>query len=359
MKVLFIGNTRRTALALHYFTNMVRLGHQVLPFDPDYFYARHLVDRFLIRARKAPTPHRVQHVRETLVDLCRRNRFDAVMVMAENFLQKDTIEEMKKVSIAPPVFIYHSHDNNFSPGILKPVQFEHTLRAYDYVFTTKSQNVARYRQAGQENAFFLASAYEPAIHHPITDEYSLFAGKPFDVTFIGTWDRSRGRYLDAVGWDRLHVWGDRWRRSPHYRQYRDRIRPKAIYDFEFADVTSHTRCALGLLREEADDLHTTRTFEIPACGALQFAPRNEEILGFFREDEEVVCFASPEELTDKLSYYLEREGQRARLARQGFERCLRDKHTYLDRVKEIFDRIARSPRIQISAPDSKPAARAR
>jgi len=339
MKVLFIGSTRRTALALHYFTNLVRLGHIVLPYECDFFQSRHILDRAMIRVKRQPTRQRVDEVASDLITLCKRNQFDVVFALAENYLTFETIDEMKRVSNEPPLFLYHSHDNNFAPGIFKPENFAQTLKSYDLVFTTKSQNVKRYQELGQSQIFFLPSAFEPSIHHPIEDRYSRFAGRPFDVTFIGTYDKSRIPYLDSVGWSRVHVWGDYWKRFEKYKQLRDRIHPRAIYDFEFADVTSHSKCALGLLREEAEDLHTTRTFEIPACGALQIAPRNTEVLSYFEENQEIVCFGSLDELRDKTEYYLKNDWQRLQIARKGHERCLRDKHTYLDRVKEIFKRV--------------------
>jgi spore maturation protein CgeB len=339
MKILFVGNTRRTALALNYFTNLVRLGYLVLPYDPEYFYARHLLEKVAIRLTKAPPQKKIRQVSETLVGLCKRNRFDVILVMAENFLGHETIREMRSVSPKPPLFVYHSHDNNFSPGILKPADFSKTLQAYDFVFTTKSQNVPRYKSLGQVQSYFIPSAYEPSIHHPIADEYSLYGKRWFDVTFIGTYDKSREPFLEKLGWDSLYVWGDGWKRSRAYSKHKQQIQAKAIYDFQFADVTSHSRCALGLLREEAGDLHTTRTFEIPACGALQLAPRNSEILSFFEEDKEIVCFANAEELKEKVAYYLSHNSERLKIARAGFDRCLKDKHTYLDRVSEMFRTI--------------------
>lgn len=345
MKVLFVGSTKRTSTALQYFTNLVRLGHMVLPYECDFFQSRGLVDRAMIRLRRQPSAHRQKQVAADLVTLCQRNQFDLVLSIAENFLTHETMEEMRKISKQPPLFIYHSHDNNFSRGILKPDNFVETLKSYDLVFTTKSKNIEKYTALGQPHSYFLASAFEPSIHHPINDRYSRFSGMPFDVTFIGTYDHSRLRYLDSAGWENLHVWGDHWRKYARFRRHRDRIHPRAIYDFEFADVTSHSKCSLGLLREEAEDLHTTRTFEIPACGALQIAPRNQEILGFFEENKEIVCFETAEELQDKVSFYLKHEWQRNLIARKGYERCLRDKHTYLDRLKEMLKYLERPTQI--------------
>lgn len=341
MRILFIGSTQGTACSLYYFTSFSRLGHSVIPFDPEYFQASNPLEKIAVRLRKGPTPKKVQRVSDRIVDICRRNRFDLVFVMAENFFSHATMEEIRKHVPNPPLFAFHSHDNVFSSGICKPADFEKTLRAYDFLFTTKSQNVARYKQLGQANAYFIPSAYEPSVHQPVPLSYSRCADRNLKVTFVGTYDHSRQPYLEAIGWENLHVWGNDWKRFPGYTAHADRIAAHAIYYFEFADVMSRSQCSLGLLREEAEDLHTQRTFEIPACGALQVAPRNEEILSFFREGEEIVCFASPEELRDKLNHYLANEGERSRIARKGHERCLKDHHTYQDRVSEMIGIIWR------------------
>ncbi|MBI4406187.1 MAG: glycosyltransferase [Deltaproteobacteria bacterium] len=336
MKILFVGSTRGTACSLHYFTSLVRLGHSVLPFDPEYFVARNPIERLMIRSRKAPTPAKVVQVGQSLMRLARENTFDIVFVMAENFLGYQTIEEIRRISRRPPLFLYHSHDNNFSEGICKPKNFEETIRSYDFMFTTKSQNVRRYQELGQTQSHFIPSAYEPTVHHPIIEPYSQFSGEPFEVTFVGTYDKSRDEILDAVGWERLHIWGNGWKHSPNYPAHRERITPSAIYFYEFADVISHSQCALGLLRAEAADLHTQRTFEIPACGALQIAPRTEEILSFFDEDKQIVCYGSLEELRDKTEYFLNHSVQRRKIAQQGHERCVLGKHTYVDRVSQML-----------------------
>jgi len=339
LRVLFLGSTQGNSTSLHYFTSLVRQGHSVYPFDPDPMWARHFADKVRIRLLKEPPPANVQASTSKVLSLCRDNQFDLVFVMSQNFLSADVLESIRRVSQKPPTIIFHSHDNVFSPGILTPPDFESAIRAYDFVFTTKSQNVVRYRALGQPNAHFLPSAYEPSVHRPIGGEHRTYHGPEFEVTFVGTYDHSREPLLEAIGWQRLHVWGDRWSRSPQYAEHPERIHPKAIYHFEYAEVLSHSQCALGLLREEAEDLHTQRTFEIPACGALQIAPRNAEIATFFKEGKEIVLFSSLEELKEKVDYYLSHPKARKEIARKGYERCLKDRHTYDDRVTEILKRI--------------------
>lgn len=334
--VLFVGSLDGTACSLHYFTAFSRLGHAVLPFDPRTFETAHGVERAMMRLRKGPAPARVKRASERLVSICRESRFDLVFVMAENFIDAETIELARRASLRPLRFAYHSHDNNFSAGILKPPAFFETLRHYDAVFTTKSQNVARHKAIGVERTWYVPSAYEPTVHRPIPDSESRW-NEGIDLGFVGTYDRSRDALCEAAGWTRLRVWGSHWRRFPGYAEHRDRIVARPLYYLEYADVVSHTKVSLGLLREEAEDRHTQRTLEIPACGSLQLAPRNEEILSFFDEGEEIACFGSPEELSDKAGYYLSHETERRRLARKGRERLVRGRHTYADRVATMIE----------------------
>lgn len=339
MKILFIGSTERNALALHYFTNFVKLGHQVLPYYPDYFRTKYWFQRVKVHFQRTPLKHRMSQVSNELTTLIKNTSFDLVFVIAENFLSKETIAEMKRVANKNVIFIFQSHDNLFYPGILRPDYFIENLKAYDFVFTTKSQNLAKYKDAGIENAFYLPSAYEPTVHYPISAQESCFK-KVFPISFVGTFAPSRIPYIETLGWENLHVFGERWALYPKFLKYRTHIFP-AVYHFQFSDVTSQSQVSLGLLREEAEDLHTTRTFEIPACGSLQIAPRNQEILSFFDEDKEIVLFSSLEELKDKTHFYLTHEFQRKRIAEKGFERCLRDRHTYQDRIEAMFECINR------------------
>jgi len=281
MKILFVGNTGHRSTSLFYFTNLVQLGHCVLPFNPDYFRTENTLQRGISRLLKKPSARRVGQVNHELIHLCEQNTFELIFVMGENFLDGKTIEAMRKKAKGSPPFIFHSHDNLFSNGVCTPVDFEDTLTSYNFVFTTKSHNVERYKDLGQDQAYYIPSAFEPTVHCPIHDNQSVYSERSFDVTFVGTYDHSRNLLVEAAGWQRLQVWGDFWVNYPKYGKYQQHIYPKAIYYFQYADVLSHSKCALGLLRAEAQDKHTQRTCEIPACGALQFCPRNDEVLSFF------------------------------------------------------------------------------
>lgn len=337
MRILYLGSTHPTACASFYADAAEKLGHEVYRWDPKFFHSGSPIERLKTRVTKQPPLSYLQLSEEMIVQQCQELQIDLVLNLAENFISVSVLKAIRSIPNRPKI-IYHSHDNNFAPGILKPSDFFESLALYDCVFTTKSQNLQRYKMLGQPWSFYIPCAFEPRVHRPISDSESKLAGKRYEIAFVGTYDRSREPFLDAAGWDRLYVWGERWNKFKDFSSHKDRIVPHAVYLSDFADVLSHSEIALGLLREEVEDRHTQRTFEIPACRSFQLAPRNEEILSYFDEDKEIVCFESLEELKSKIDFYLKNPHLRQRIAQAGFEKVIRSHHTYEDRMKTMIEK---------------------
>jgi len=93
------------------------------------------------------------------------------------------------------------------------------------------------------------------------------------------------------------------------------------------------------LRTVCPDQHTTRTFEIPACGSLLLADRTEEHQEFFAEGQEAEFFSSSEELLEKIKFYQSNESARKRVAAWGHSRCASGGYAYVHRLKTVLDRV--------------------
>ena len=168
--------------------------------------------------------------------------------------------------------------------------------------------------------------------------------------------------LTAAGID-LKIWGGYWeflrdgkwtpRRHIILRQLagRDRFRFHSdellsrahqggeVYADDYARALTGSRIGLGFLRKVCPDQHTTRTFEIPACGSLLLADRTEEHQQFFEEGKEAEFFASCEELLDKLKFYCSNESARKLVADRGYQRCKDSGYAYVCRLRGALQRM--------------------
>lgn len=83
---------------------------------------------------------------------------------------------------------------------------------------------------------------------------------------------------------------------------------------------------------------TMRSFEIPACGTIQFMPKLPkgwiEDLGFFHQ-RNIIIYENFKELIQLIDYYLVHDEERERIAKAGYDH-VRNHHTYTQKLKEIM-----------------------
>ena len=99
---------------------------------------------------------------------------------------------------------------------------------------------------------------------------------------------------------------------------------------------SGAKIAPCLVRRANRDGHVMRSFEVPACCTFMLAERTEEHLELFEEGKEAAYFSSPEQLVEKVRYYLTQEKERKRMAEAAYRKVTSGKHTYKDRLENIL-----------------------
>jgi spore maturation protein CgeB len=207
---------------------------------------------------------------------------------------------------------------------------------YDVYVTTKRNITADLNRAGARRVTWVPFAYEPTLHYPegpaSEDEWQKWGS---DVVFVGGADADRVPFFRRLASDptlRLRLFGGYWGR---YRE----LRPAwggFVLGRDYRLALGGSKIAPCLVRRANRDGHVMRSFEVPACGAFLLAERTEEHLELFEEGKEMASFASPEELEDKVRYYVTHESQRRRIAEAGHRRVTGGGNAYRDRLIELL-----------------------
>lgn len=81
-----------------------------------------------------------------------------------------------------------------------------------------------------------------------------------------------------------------------------------------------------------------RLYELPANGVMQLSDGDEYLGAFFDEGNEIVGYSNADDLIDKIRFYLKNDEERERIARNAYQRVMREYriNTLLHRAGEII-----------------------
>ncbi len=170
---------------------------------------------------------------------------------------------------------------------------------YDHCISTKSYEVNDYKEHGAKNLITCTQGFDPKLHRP----YHSFEEKS-GVVFIGHHEKDREQILAALLQLKipLVLAGIGW--SDFALKHKNNLALKYLgtgtFGEGYARTISGALLGIGLLSKIVPEMHTTRTFEIPACGTALVTERNAETSSIFKEDE-VIFFDDPAKLADKVA----------------------------------------------------------
>jgi O-antigen biosynthesis protein len=203
-------------------------------------------------------------------------------------------------------------------------------RVADLIFAAQRPGTEAMRRAGIASAEWLPLACDPAVHRPHE------VAKRFDVTFIGNlFPGPRAELIELMG-----------------RHFPSHYVGRAYFD-DMALIYSESRTTFN--RSIRDDLNM-RVFEALACGSLLATndlPPESGQSELFRDGSHLASYRDPEELLDKIRFYLTRPETRTKVERAGREEVVA-KHTYRHRMECIFMAAERLPRKVASTPATSP-----
>lgn len=216
------------------------------------------------------------------------------------------------------------------------------LLRYDCFVTTKSFQVPYLRQ-------LLPNTLVAHVHHGYSDEvhrpylHDVADGDHVaDVAYCGNHTAYKQQWLQALAEAlpnlRIRIVGHRWRESAHGALARAEISPGCI-GHGYARAIQLSRINLALHggpggSQGWEDLVSTRTFEIPACGGFMLHVDNAEVRTLFAAGSEIDVFNDVTSLADQIQRYLAQPDRRAAMRAAAYRRCV-PAYGYAARAAEI------------------------
>lgn len=219
---------------------------------------------------------------------------------------------------------------------------------YDYFFTADPHSARAHRDAGSPNVGVLPYACHPPLHRPVTLTPEERAALQCDIAFGGTINAAHRRdVLEAVAAADvdLKVWGGL------SGMYRDYFGTEVHGDLRFSNALQRRLVGHWAWQEELSKIYSTagivlnvvhpdvlnlRLFEAPGCGAFLLTDGREYVGEFFEPGKEVALYDGPEDVAEKVAYWLARPGERASIAEAGRRRAHCD-HTYVNRMQVLVE----------------------
>lgn len=206
------------------------------------------------------------------------------------------------------------------------------LAEYDLVATTKSFQVEYLAERiGAERVAMVHHGYVPDLHRR-----RVGPGQPpqflWDIAYVGNASANKQSWLTEVARafpDRsLIIVGNDWHRRAAGTPLERHVLGYPLTGDHFARVIEHSRINLAVHHGNAgsthgwEDLVSTRTFEIPACGGFMLHVDNPEVRSLYEPGREMDVFADERQLIERIGHYLANEAERAAIGEAGHARCV-------------------------------------
>jgi len=245
-----------------------------------------------------------------------------VLVDGGELIGPATVRRLKQQ--APAVALFNL-DHPF--GARDGLRWRLLLRAlplYDLFITPRQPTADAARAAGVRRIMQMDFAADEVAHRPVVLDDADRTRFAADVVFVGTWMPERGPILKRLV-ERgvpLRIYGSRWFKAPEYAALATHIAGGEVTGDDYAKALQGAKIAIGLLSKGNEDLHTTRSMEIPAMGVLLCAERTSDHMAMFEDGVEAVFWDDPDECADHCLELLADPDRIARIAAAGHRRVL-------------------------------------
>lgn len=336
MKILLTGTKIFPGLPMSFFRAFKSLGLDVEIFDDHEYYWKQfpfIKNRYTHRLFWKPFS---LFVNRELIRIVNERKPDLLFIIKGWFYNPATFRKIKKYNPGMKLFCF----NQENPFNFRIISYSNnwvfkSIPLFDAYFTWGKFLMEPIKKAGARRVEYLPFARDPYLSYPIEvkDEDKKVFGS--DISFIGTWSRDREYWLShLIDYD-FSIWGKFWERAD--KRLRAKWKGRDAAGENFAKICNCSKIMIDILRPQMIPSHSMKTFEIPASGGFLMCNRPGEIHNFLKEGEEIVIFADPKDMVEKIDFYLKEEELRRKIAEAGYKKLQNPGYSYTDRARKVVE----------------------
>jgi len=228
------------------------------------------------------------------------------------------------------ILLWSTEDPMFPPN-----WFDYTA-TFDWVFTKSLGSLQIYKERGLTNVSWLPLATDSSVFKPKD------IAKDKDLCFIGSYQPHRffgnmeilNPLFKAYG-KRFHIYGPGW--SEINWASTARIRGPVLWS-DIPRIVSQSRISVNVhVDADRETLCSPnmRVFETLACRGFMLCDDFKGYDLLFQDRKEIAVIRNSQEALELVSYYLEREDEREKIAEAGYKKVL-SQHTIANRANQIL-----------------------
>jgi spore maturation protein CgeB len=307
------------------------LGHTTYMFD----WKKYLYNSSKIRGvdkikNIILSPIIIKNINKELCKIIEENYFDFFLVLRGDYIQPETLDFAK--NYIKTIANWNTDDlfNKVASSNVNP----NTFTKYDVHFSPRENLKMDYLNLGAKRFEIIHWYYRYGLEY----QNNLIQCEKYinDGSFVGSWSKRRECILDCLADENITIHGWGWKNKINKRNDSRWKVKGSLSIIEMNNFFHTSKININILTIENRDVNNLRNFEIPAAGGFQLTERSESILSLFKEDSEIVCYSSNDELISKYKFYIKNDNLRKKIALAGQKKVFATNNSLEDRLKQII-----------------------
>jgi spore maturation protein CgeB len=264
------------------------------------------------------------------------NQYNLVFIIKGNRIHPWTLRKIKL--LYPNIKLISWSGDNMTKWHNKSFFYHFGINYYDILLSINIPDYKKIEAFFKNSIYYFDKVADLDTHKPLNSSRTKFK---YDVIFIGSYEKDRFLTLNYLAKQgiKITIFGNMWEKCKQKTHSNLNIKYQDLIGKNYVETIYHSKITLGFLRKINNDTQTSRSFEIPAVGGFMLMERTDDHLRIFEEGKEAEFFNDNEELLKKIRYYLNHDGLRESIAKNGFLKVKKSGYYFENLVDRMMEKI--------------------